>query len=87
MSRLVDWFTGRLRNDNQIDRDYIWSKDLEEYHGGNFSMATVKGNTTMEDYIQVDTSTNVLFFGVYDGHKGYEAAEHCAVHLLGKILG
>lgn len=65
-SKLLSWISGGL-NDDQVD-DYICSKDLEEYQSGNFSMATIKGNTTMEDYLQVDTSIDALFFGVYDSH-------------------
>lgn len=75
-------------DDDEFDEDPLsWSKDLVRYRTGEFSMAAVQANQLMEDFSQVETGTQSLFFGIYDGHAGTEAAQYISRHLFPNLIG
>ncbi|KAF7113456.1 hypothetical protein RHSIM_RhsimUnG0126300 [Rhododendron simsii] len=52
----------------------LWHKDLKPHASGDFSIAVVQANSTLEDQSQVFTSPSTTYVGVYDGHGGPEAS-------------
>lgn len=64
-----------------------WSLNLQRHYFGQFSMATVQGNTVMEDHSQVDVAFhNALFLGIYDGHGGPDASRFVSDNLLQNLM-
>ncbi|KAI8532690.1 hypothetical protein RHMOL_Rhmol11G0233100 [Rhododendron molle] len=60
----------------------LWHKDLKPHASGDFSIAVVQANSTLEDQSQVFTSPSTTYVGVYDGHGGPEASRFISQHLF-----
>lgn len=68
----------------------LWYKDLGNHVYGEFSMAVVQANSSLEDQSQLESgplSSNLLgpqgtFIGVYDGHGGTEASQFVTDNLF-----
>ncbi|KAK6777951.1 hypothetical protein RDI58_024669 [Solanum bulbocastanum] len=60
----------------------LWHTDLKPHASGEFSMAVVQANSSLEDQSQVLTSPSATYVGVYDGHGGPEAARFVNRHLF-----
>lgn len=60
----------------------VWCKDLEKHSCGEFSFAVVQANEVIEDHSQVETGSDGVFVGVYDGHGGVEASRFVNDHLF-----
>lgn len=61
--------------EEEVHDNLVLCEDRKEndYH---CSIATSQSNIVMEDFWQVEfVNNNLLFVGVYDGHKGHEAAD------------
>lgn len=52
----------------------LWHMDLKPHASGDFSIAVVQANSSLEDQAQVLTSPFATYVGVYDGHGGPEAS-------------
>lgn len=52
----------------------LWHLDLKPHASGDFSIAVVQANSSLEDQGQVFTSPVATYVGVYDGHGGPEAS-------------
>lgn len=68
----------------------LWHMDLKPHASGDFSIAVVQANASLEDQSQVFTSPSTTYIGVYDGHGGPEASRfvnsHLFPHLHSKFL-
>ncbi|KAK7378034.1 hypothetical protein VNO80_03470 [Phaseolus coccineus] len=51
------------------DETLLWDTDLKPHALGNYSIAVVQANSSLEDQAQVFTSTSAIFVGVYDDHS------------------
>lgn len=60
----------------------MWDVGLEPHGAGEFSVAVVQANNSLEDQGQVLASPSATFVGVFDGHGGPEAARFVSNHLL-----
>ncbi|KAL5561344.1 hypothetical protein UlMin_031091 [Ulmus minor] len=60
----------------------LWHSDLKSHASGDYSIAVVQANSTLEDQSQVFTSPSTLYVGVYDGHGGPEASRFVNRHLF-----
>lgn len=68
----------------------LWYKDLGNHVYGEFSMAVIQANSSLEDRSQLESgpfTSNHLgpqgtFIGVYDGHGGSEASQFVADNLF-----
>lgn len=60
----------------------LWHKDLKPHASGDFSIAVVQANSTLEDQSQVFSSPSTTYVGVYDGHGGPEASRFVSQHLF-----
>ncbi|WOK97502.1 putative protein phosphatase 2C 78 [Canna indica] len=60
----------------------LWHMDLKPHASGEFSIAVVQANNSLEDQGQVFTSPSATFVGVYDGHGGPEASRFVSNRLL-----
>ncbi|XP_074588882.1 putative protein phosphatase 2C 78 [Curcuma longa] len=60
----------------------LWHTDLKPHASGEFSIAVVQANSSLEDQGQVLTSPSATFVGVYDGHGGPEASRFVSHHLF-----
>ncbi|KAI4367583.1 hypothetical protein MLD38_023305 [Melastoma candidum] len=60
----------------------LWHMDLKPHALGDYSIAVVQANNSLEDQGQVFTSPSVTFVGVYDGHGGPEASRFVNKNLL-----
>ncbi|GLT47357.1 hypothetical protein SLA2020_210600 [Shorea laevis] len=60
----------------------MWHTDLKPHASGDFSIAVVQANSTLEDQSQVFTTPFGTFVGVYDGHGGPEASRFVNKHLF-----
>ncbi|KAG8372501.1 hypothetical protein BUALT_Bualt12G0072600 [Buddleja alternifolia] len=67
------------------DDENIWSNDLEKHFCGEFSFAVAQANPILEDQSQVETGPHATFVGVYDGHRGRDAASYISNHLAQHI--
>ncbi|XP_062021643.1 probable protein phosphatase 2C 63 [Rosa rugosa] len=52
----------------------LWHTDLKPHASGDYSIAVVQANSSLEDQGQVFTSPSATYVGVYDGHGGPEAS-------------
>ncbi|KAF7804511.1 putative protein phosphatase 2C 38 [Senna tora] len=77
----------------------LWHKDLGSHVYGDFSMAVVQANTSLEDRSQLESgpfssnhnnSNNTCpqgtFIGVYDGHGGSEASQFVTDNLFTNLM-
>ncbi|XP_057488875.1 probable protein phosphatase 2C 63 [Actinidia eriantha] len=60
----------------------LWQMDLKPHASGDFSIAVVQANSSLEDQSQVFTSPSATYVGVYDGHGGPEASRFVNRHLF-----
>lgn len=60
----------------------LWHMDLKPHASGDFSIAVVQANASLEDQSQVFTSPSTTYIGVYDGHGGPEASRFVNSHLF-----
>lgn len=64
------------------DDGLMWHMDLKPHASGDYSIAVVQANSSLEDQGQVFTSPSATFVGVYDGHGGPEASRFITNHLF-----
>ncbi|CAL5207666.1 unnamed protein product [Lathyrus oleraceus] len=64
----------------------VWCKDLEKHSCGEFSFAVVQANEVIEDHSQVETGSDAVFIGVYDGHGGADASRFVNDHLFHHLI-
>lgn len=64
----------------------VWHRDLEKHSCGEFSFAVVQANEIIEDHSQVETGSDAVFVGVYDGHGGAEASRFINDHLFHNLM-
>ncbi|XP_039062378.1 probable protein phosphatase 2C 63 [Hibiscus syriacus] len=62
--------------------ELLWHMDLKPYVSGDYSIAVVQANSSLEDQGQVFTSPSATYVGVYDGHGGPEASRFISQHLF-----
>ncbi|KAD0377763.1 hypothetical protein R6Q59_013977 [Mikania micrantha] len=67
------------------DDGLLWNVDLKPHSSGEYSIAVVQANSSLEDQAQVLTSPSATYVGVYDGHGGPEASRFITNHLFGYI--
>lgn len=60
----------------------MWHMDLKPHASGDYSIAVVQANSSLEDQSQVYTSPSATYVGVYDGHGGPEASRFVNSHLF-----
>lgn len=60
----------------------LWHTDLKPHASGDYSIAVVQANSSLEDQGQVLTSPSLTYVGVYDGHGGPEASRFITNHLF-----
>ncbi|KAF5184665.1 phosphatase 2C [Thalictrum thalictroides] len=60
----------------------LWHMDLKPHASGDYSIAVVQANSSLEDQSQVFTSPSATYIGVYDGHGGPEASRFITNHLF-----
>ena len=60
----------------------LWHMDLKPHASGDYSIAVVQANSSLEDQGQVFTSPSATYIGVYDGHGGPEASRFITHHLF-----
>ncbi|KAL3526855.1 hypothetical protein ACH5RR_011511 [Cinchona calisaya] len=60
----------------------LWHMDLKPHASGDYSIAVVQANSSLEDQGQVFTSPAATYIGVYDGHGGPEASRFITNHLF-----
>jgi pyruvate dehydrogenase phosphatase len=60
----------------------MWQTELKPHATGDFSIAVVQANHSLEDQGQVVTSPSATFVGVYDGHGGPEASRFVSSRLF-----
>lgn len=63
----------------------LWNMDLKPHASGEYSIAVVQANSSLEDQAQVFTSPSATYIGVYDGHGGFEASRFIRNHLFGYL--
>ena len=83
----------RMSKDDDFDDDpstiqdaLLWCRDLEKHSCGEFSFAVVQANEVIEDHSQVETGSDAVFVGVYDGHGGPEASRFINDHLFHNLM-
>lgn len=62
--------------------ELLWHMDLKPHAYGDYSIAVVQANSSLEDQGQVFTSPSATYVGVYDGHGGPEASRFITNHLF-----
>ncbi|WRX10009.1 PPM-type phosphatase-like domain - like 5 [Theobroma cacao] len=77
MRPLEKCFGGGDRRD-----ELLWHIDLKPHAAGDYSIAVVQANSSLEDQGQVFTSPSATYIGVYDGHGGPEASRFITHHLF-----
>lgn len=68
-----------------VNDGLLWTVDLKPHATGEYSIAVVQANSTLEDQAQVLTSSSATYVGVYDGHGGPDASRFITNHLFGHI--
>ncbi|KAI4349229.1 hypothetical protein L6164_009846 [Bauhinia variegata] len=71
----------------------LWYKDLGNHLYGEYSMAVVQANSSIEDRSQLESGPlsfnhegpQGTFIGVYDGHGGFEASQFVSENLLSNL--
>lgn len=71
----------------------LWYKDLGNHLYGDFSMAVIQANSSLEDKSELQSgplSSNHFgpqgtFIGVYDGHGGTEASQFVSDNLFSNL--
>ncbi|KAJ1432836.1 hypothetical protein SESBI_06373 [Sesbania bispinosa] len=82
----------RMSKDDDFDSSsavedaLVWYRDLEKHSCGEFSFAVVQANEVIEDHSQVETGSDAVFVGVYDGHGGPEASRFINDHLFHNLM-
>lgn len=64
------------------DDALLWNIDLKPHTSGEYSIAVVQANSSLEDQAQVLTTPSATYIGVYDGHGGPEASRFITNHLF-----
>ncbi|MED6187080.1 hypothetical protein PIB30_072950 [Stylosanthes scabra] len=67
------------------DDELLWDLELKPHTTGEYSIAVVQANSSLEDQAQVFTSPFATLVGVYDGHGGPEASRFVTNHLFSFI--
>ncbi|XP_062101856.1 probable protein phosphatase 2C 63 [Humulus lupulus] len=62
--------------------ELLWHLGLKPYASGDYSIAAVQANFSLEDQGQVFTSPSATYVGIYDGHGGPEASRFITNHLF-----
>ncbi|XP_061356231.1 probable protein phosphatase 2C 25 isoform X1 [Gastrolobium bilobum] len=76
-----------FNDDSSTNEDaLLWCRDLEKHSCGEFSFAVVQANEVIEDHSQVETGSDAVFVGVYDGHGGPEASRFINDHLFHNLM-
>jgi pyruvate dehydrogenase phosphatase len=65
----------------------LWYRDIGKYATGDFSLAVVQANLSLEDQFQIESGPFGTFIGVYDGHGGPEAARYVCDTLFRHFQG
>lgn len=65
----------------------LWHTDLKPHSSGDFSIAVVQANDSLEDQGQVLASSSATYFGVFDGHGGPEASRFVNARLFAHLHG
>ncbi|CDO97255.1 unnamed protein product [Coffea canephora] len=73
---------GRMSGGGGGGDGLLWHMDLKPHASGDFSIAVVQANSSLEDQSQVYTSPSATYVGVYDGHGGPEASRFVNRHLF-----
>ncbi|KAK8966394.1 putative protein phosphatase 2C 25 [Platanthera guangdongensis] len=76
----------RLRKDDDGDDTLLWSQSIGHHSAGEFSMAVVQANDSIEDRSQVEIGRRAIFVGVYDGHGGADAAQYISGNLFAHLI-
>ena len=74
-------------DDAELAKRTLWSHDLGDFSGGQFSHAAIQANAVVEDHSQVHTADGAIFVGIYDGHGGDVTSNFIAKDLLPKFNG
>ncbi|KAL6339044.1 hypothetical protein AAG906_024195 [Vitis piasezkii] len=62
--------------------ELLWHMDLKPHASGDYSIAVVQANSSLEDQSQIFTSPSATYIGVYDGHGGPEASRFITNHIF-----
>ena len=62
--------------------ELLWHLDLKPHASGDYSIAVVQANSSLEDQSQIFTSPSATYIGVYDGHGGPEASRFITNHIF-----
>ncbi|KAL1316189.1 hypothetical protein HN51_068411 [Arachis hypogaea] len=81
---LMCFFSCGLGGGN-YDDELLWDLELKPHTAGEYSIAVVQANSSLEDQAQVFTSPFATLVGVYDGHGGPEASRFVTNHLFSFI--
>lgn len=65
----------------------LWHTDLKPHASGDYSIAVVQANSSLEDQSQVFSSPSATYIGVYDGHGGPEASRFVNKRLFPHLHG
>lgn len=60
----------------------MWHTDLKPHALGEYSIAIVQANSSLEDQSQVYTSPSTTYVGIYDGHGGPDTSRFIANNLF-----
>ncbi|XP_057964289.1 probable protein phosphatase 2C 63 [Malania oleifera] len=82
ISRSLGWCFGGEGKGGGGGDGLLWHMDLKPHASGDYSIAVVQANSSLEDQGQVFTSPSTTYVGVYDGHGGPEASRFITRHLF-----
>lgn len=80
-------FFGRLGCGSGSGDRLLWHTDLKPHASGDYSIAVVQANSSLEDQSQVFSSPSATYVGVYDGHGGPEASRFVNKRLFPYLHG